>query len=166
MQENGIHEWVKLLERDDRRLTLPFIIGALRENSVIPMDGGDFDQVCELFQDMATHPIQPSRTSGEKRVVYGQICCDLRVPVFSIWDEEYTRSCRARFPANKVGGIHLCFSTEVEEKAGLSLDEVARRVFEKYDHRFALSSKRYSRDRWEWRAFDEKDRSVIRAALG
>jgi hypothetical protein len=130
------------------------------------MDGGDFEQVCELFQDMATHQIQPSNTPDKKRVVYGQICRDLKVPVFSIWDEEHTRSCRARFPANKVGGVHLCFSTEVEPKAGLGLDEVARRVFEKYDHRSAISSEHYSRDLWEWRAFDEKDRFVIRAALG
>lgn len=161
MQENGIHLWLKLLEHHPRRLTLPFIIGALRESSVLPMDGADFDQVYEVFHDMATYRITPSH-----RVVYVQICPNLKVPVFSTWDKEYTRSCRARYPSNSVGRARLCFSTEVEPKEGLGLKEVARRVYEKYDHRSALSSKRYSRDFWEWRAFDENDRSAIRSALG
>jgi len=163
MQENTIHVWFKLLEADGRRLTLPFIIGALRESGAIPIDGGDFKQVYELFQDMATYRIEP--TSGKDRVVYGEICRDLKVPVFSIWDEEYTRRCRARYPANSGGDVHLCFSTEVEPKEGLSLKEVAWRVYEKFDHRSALSSKHYSRNLWEWEAFDEKDRSAIRLAL-
>jgi hypothetical protein len=161
MQGNGIHLWFKLLEHHPRRLTLPFIIGALRESGTIPMDGADFEQVYQLFQDMAAFRIVPS-----DRAVYVQMCPDLKVPVFSIWDEEYTRSCRARYPVNAPGRAHLCFSTEVESKEGLDLKEIARRVYEKYDHRSALSSKHYSRDFRDWRPFDNKDRLAIRSALG
>lgn len=169
MQRDTIPMWFNLLEHDRRRLTMPFVIGALRETGAIPSDGRDFEQVYELFQDMADYRIPRSRISGGgNRVVYVQICSDLKVPVFSIWAEEYTRHCRARYPSHKQGNIHLCFSTEVEGQEIAELKEVARRVYERYDHRHALSSKRYSRDRLlqEWRAFDGEDQSAIRAALG
>jgi hypothetical protein len=169
MQRETIPMWFKLLEHERRRLTLPFVIGALRESGAIPSDGQDFEQVYELFQDMADYRIPRSRISGGgNRVVYVQICSDLKVPVFSIWAEEYTRSCRARYPSQKPGKIHLCFSTEIEGRQAVDLRELTWRVFERFDHRTALSLKHYSRNGWppEWRAFDERDRSAIHAALG
>lgn len=169
MLETTLPSWFKLLDYGPWRLTLPFMVGALRESDAIPSHGEDFDHVYGLLQDMASYRIPPNTTSHtRRRVVYAQICARLKVPVFSIRAEAVADNCRARYPSHEAGNTRLCFSTEVEGEKSIELRAVAQRLFERYDHRTALSSKHYSRDLSVpvWRAFDDNDRSAILAALG
>jgi hypothetical protein len=151
-------KWFQFLKHYPKRPTVPFVIGALRESGALP-DAEDFEQIHNLFQDIASYRIPD-------HVVYVQVCLDLKVPVFSIWLESATRSCRARYPVEEAPNVRLCFSTEVEAERGLELRAVARRLFERYDHRAALAAKKYSRRAGEWQPFDSVDRSDIRKALG
>jgi hypothetical protein len=166
--------WFKLLDHDGRRLSLPFLIGALRESSAIPSDGADSEQVYQLFQDMARYRIAGSRhfPGDENLIVYLQICTFLEVPVFSIWPGKYARECLSLYPSHKPGNSHLCFDPDVEQEGALALGELAQRVYKGWDHPIALASKLYSRERKgleypaKWRKFDDNDWSTIRAALG
>jgi hypothetical protein len=174
MHQRSLPVWFKLLDHDRRRLSLPFLIGALRESSAIPSGGADYEQVYQLFQDMASYRIARSRHfPGEKNlVVYLQVCAFLEVPVFSICPEKYAREWLALYPSNKPENSHLCFDPGVAQEEALDLEGLAQRVFKGWDHSIALSSKLYSRERKgpkysaKWRKFDGSDWSTIRAALG
>src|SRR6267143_134591 len=113
MLETTLPSWFKLLDHGPWRLTLPFMVGALRESGAMPSHREDFDQLYGLLQDMASYRIPANTTSHTRgRVVYAQICAHLKVPVFSIRAEAVAHNCRARYPSHDRGETHLCFSTE------------------------------------------------------
>jgi len=53
MLETTLPSWFKLLDHGPWRLTLPFMVGALRESGAMPSHREDFDQLYGLLQDMA-----------------------------------------------------------------------------------------------------------------
>src|SRR5690349_1652918 len=104
MERNNLPGWFRVIEANKKRPSLLFVIGALRESGALASDGEDFEQFYGLLRDMASYYITKSGGSyGCDRVVYVRICPDLRVPVLSIWNEELTRSCRARYPSPEHG---------------------------------------------------------------
>ena len=155
--------WLTLLRNYRKRPTLPFIIGALRHYAhALDVEGNGFDQTGSLFDEMVTYPLAEA-----EKLIYVEICSELRVPVFSIVPRATTLYSRAHYPSRTPKETRLCFSTELEKSGSVNLNEIVDRVYHSFEHPEAIELQRYSRDKEQkiWVALTDGDRSDIERAL-